>query len=96
MPRARWSKSPSLLQAGFDSIAAHGWQDLSLRKLASSCKVSHVASYRYFKNKDDLMFALVPRISKHLADFLALRSYDIVRSEERSDVCSSDLTLLEN
>ena len=59
-----------LLQAGFDSIAAHGWQDLSLRKLASSCKVSHVASYRYFKNKDDLMFALVPRISKHFADFL--------------------------
>lgn len=59
-----------LLQAGFDNIASQGWQDLSLRKLASSCKVSHVASYRYFKNKDDLMFALVPRISKHLADFL--------------------------
>ena len=59
-----------LLQAGFDSIAAHGWQDLSLRKLASSCKVSHVASYRHFKNKDDLMFALVPIISKHFADFL--------------------------
>lgn len=59
-----------LLQAGFDSIAAQGWQDLSLRKLASSCKVSHVASYRHFKNKDDLMFALVPIISKHFADFL--------------------------
>ena len=59
-----------LLQAGFDSIAAHGWQDLSLRKLASSCKASHVASYRHFKNKDDLMFALVPIISKHFADFL--------------------------
>ena len=59
-----------LLQAGFDNIASQGWQDLSLRKLASSCKVSHVASYRYFKNKDDLMFALVPIISKHFADFL--------------------------
>ena len=44
-----------LLLAGIHEIELHGFNDFSLRRVASACNLSCAAPYRHFKGKEDLL-----------------------------------------
>lgn len=44
-----------LLLAGIHEIELHGFNDFSLRRVASACNLSCAAPYRHFKGKEDLI-----------------------------------------
>ena len=44
-----------LIEAGIDFVAKEGVENLSLRKLAGVCGVSHAALYSHFENKEVLL-----------------------------------------
>lgn len=44
-----------LIEKGIELVEEYGMQQLSLRKVAQECNVSHAAPYSHFKNKDDLI-----------------------------------------
>ena len=48
-----------LLVAGIKELENHGFNDFSLRRVASLCNVSCAAPYKHFKNKEDLLSALM-------------------------------------
>ncbi|MBP2622725.1 hypothetical protein C4K46_02090 [Streptococcus oricebi] len=70
MKETKESLRERLLEEGLEKIGQEGWEQLSLRKLSRACQVSHVASYRHFKNKDDFIWALIPLVSHHFVLFL--------------------------
>ena len=52
-----------LIICGITEIEEHGLTDFSLRRVASSCGVSCAAPYKHFKNKDDLILAILQYIA---------------------------------
>ncbi len=52
-----------LIIAGIKEIEQHGFNDFSLRRVASACQVSCAAPYRHFKNKDELVLAIIAYIN---------------------------------
>ncbi len=52
-----------LIIAGIKEIELHGLNDFSLRRVASACQVSCAAPYRHFKNKDELVLAIIAYIN---------------------------------
>ena len=48
----------ALIEAGINLINEFGEANLSLRKVASLCGVSHAAPYAHFKDKDELISAI--------------------------------------
>lgn len=51
-----------LLVAGIKELENHGFNDFSLRRVANLCNVSCAAPYKHFKNKEELLFALMDYI----------------------------------
>lgn len=49
----------ALVSEGLKFIKSHSADDLSLRELARRLNVSHMAPYRHFPTKDDLLVAIV-------------------------------------
>ena len=47
-----------LIEKGLKLLDEEGYEGFSMRKLAKSCNVSHAATYRHFKSKDDLITAI--------------------------------------
>jgi AcrR family transcriptional regulator len=56
-----------MIEKGIEFIDENGAKNLSLRKIAAACGVSHAAPYSHFANKDKLLFA----IEKHITDKFA-------------------------
>ena len=52
-----------LIIAGIKEIELHGLNDFSLRRVASMCEVSCAAPYRHYKNKDELVLAIITYIN---------------------------------
>ncbi|MBR4296554.1 MAG: TetR/AcrR family transcriptional regulator [Clostridia bacterium] len=52
-----------LIIAGIKEIELHGLNDFSLRRVAASCDVSCAAPYRHYKNKDELVLAIIAYIN---------------------------------
>lgn len=52
-----------LIIAGIKEIELHGFNDFSLRRVASACEVSCAAPYRHYKNKDELVLAIISYIN---------------------------------
>lgn len=52
-----------LLVAGLREIEEHGFNDFSLRRVASSCNLSCAAPYRHFKSKEDLLIEIFKYIN---------------------------------
>jgi len=52
-----------LLVAGLREIEEHGFNDFSLRRVASSCNLSCAAPYRHFKSKEDLLIEIFEYIN---------------------------------
>lgn len=55
-----------LIEAGIDILTREGYGNLSLRKVAKACGVSHAAPYNHFKDKDELLAAMHPHIENVL------------------------------
>ena len=53
----------ALIVAGLGEIEVHGITDFSLRRVASACGVSCAAPYRHFKNKNDLILAIITYVN---------------------------------
>jgi len=49
----------ALLRAAIAELREHGAADLSLRRIAARAGVSHGAPYRHFRNKEEILAALV-------------------------------------
>lgn len=47
-----------LIEKGIELLNAEGYANLSLRKVAKACGVSHAAPYNHFKDKDELLLAM--------------------------------------
>lgn len=52
-----------LLVAGLREIEEHGFNDFSLRRVASSCNLSCAAPYRHFKGKEELLIEIFKYIN---------------------------------
>lgn len=48
-----------LIREGLLILDQEGYEGFSLRKVAKACNVSQTAPYRHFKNKDDLINAII-------------------------------------
>ena len=53
----------ALIIAGLKEIEVHGITDFSLRRVANACGVSCAAPYRHFKNKNDLILAIITYVN---------------------------------
>lgn len=60
----------ALINAGIKLINEEGEANLSLRKVASLCDVSHSAPYAHFKDKDELIEAIKESVTNSFMDEL--------------------------
>ena len=60
----------ALIDAGIQIINESGEANLSLRKVASACKVSHAAPYAHFKDKEDLIEAMKASVTEQFTEEL--------------------------
>ncbi len=68
----------ALVIAGLKEIEAHGLADFSLRRVATTCGVSCAAPYRHFKNKSELILAVIAYVNRQweLLSEQILKSYE--------------------
>ncbi|AAK80717.1 AcrR family transcriptional regulator [Clostridium acetobutylicum] len=48
-----------MIKNGLQLLTTEGYEAFSLRKVAKMCGVSHTAPYKHFKNKDELISAII-------------------------------------
>lgn len=60
-----------LIEAGLRELLEHGSRDFSLRRVALAAQVSCAAPYRHFKDKDELVRAVIAQIRE---DWILLSS----------------------
>jgi len=60
----------SILDVAAQLIVEHGYENLSLRELARQADYSPATLYEYFKNKEDILFALSEQIGAQLLDLM--------------------------
>lgn len=63
-----------LIEKGIELVEEYGMQQLSLRKVAQACNVSHAAPYSHFKNKDYLILAM----QSYITDQFTERLQDVI------------------
>lgn len=56
----------TLIKNGIKLLNEVGSENFSMRKLAALCNVSHTAPYKHFKNKDELIAAILEYVLKEL------------------------------
>lgn len=56
-----------LILAGIQEINSHGIAGFSIRRVAEACKVSCAAPYRHFKDKNDLIGAIIDYVNEQWA-----------------------------
>ena len=60
----------ALIDAGVKIINENGEENLSLRKVAAACGVSHAAPYAHFKDKDELIEAIKENVTERFMEKL--------------------------
>jgi AcrR family transcriptional regulator len=60
-----------LRSAAIELIAEHGYEAMNLRMLANKVGVTPASFYRYFENKQQLLFLLIEEVTKRLISELA-------------------------
>ena len=60
----------ALIDAGLKIINESGEDNLSLRKVAAACNVSHAAPYAHFKDKEDLIEAIKNSVTERFMEEL--------------------------
>ncbi len=61
----------ALIDAGIKIINEKGEDNLSLRKVAALCNVSHAAPYAHFKDKDELIEAIKSSVTEQFTEALS-------------------------
>ena len=61
----------ALIDAGIKIINEKGEENLSLRKVAALCNVSHAAPYAHFKDKDELIEAIKSSVTEQFTEALS-------------------------
>ena len=59
-----------LIEKGIELVNENGLNQLSLRKVAQACNVSHAAPYSHFKNKEELFAAMQLFITEQFSNKL--------------------------
>ncbi len=70
-----------LVLAGIEDIEKHGFQNLSMRRVAAACGFSCAAPYKHYKNKNEFILAIIQYINqkwKNITDEI------LKRKDERS------------
>ena len=67
--RDREAVSRSILDAARELFVTHGYQEVSIRKIAERIEYSPAAIYGYFPSKDDIFFALAEEGFRKLFEF---------------------------
>ncbi len=52
-----------LLLAGIEDIEKHGFQNMSMRRIAAACGVSCAAPYKHYKNRNEFLLAIINYIN---------------------------------
>ena len=60
----------ALIDAGIRIINENGEENLSLRKVAAACDVSHAAPYAHFRDKEELLEAMKESVTNKFTDEL--------------------------
>ena len=60
----------ALIDAGIKIINENGEENLSLRKVAAACEVSHAAPYAHFKDKEELIEAIKANVTDRFMEKL--------------------------
>lgn len=66
----------NLIEKGIELLVAEGYANLSLRKVAKACGVSHAAPYNHFKDKDELLLAMQQHVEMEFAHILQQAAAD--------------------
>lgn len=59
-----------LIEKGIELVNKYGAEQLSLRKVAQACGVSHAAPYSHFANKEELLVAMQNYITEQFTEML--------------------------
>lgn len=59
-----------LIEAGIRIMNEQGYEQLSMRRLASACGVSHAAPYRHFADREALLRAMQAHVEQQFAQVL--------------------------
>jgi TetR/AcrR family tetracycline transcriptional repressor len=68
MARPQTHSRKEFIDASVEIVDKEGLEALTLRRLGTELKVSYTAIYTYFKSRDDLLAALVERLSREIVD----------------------------
>ncbi len=60
----------SLIESGIKLLDREGYDAFSLRKVAKECNVSQTAPYRHFKDKEDLVHAIIMYVMREFNQIL--------------------------
>lgn len=60
----------TMIEEGIKYIKKYGVENMSLRKLASLCNVSHSAPYKHFKDKSDFIHQIILYVTDKFMDTL--------------------------
>lgn len=71
-----------LIEKGIEIVNEYGLEQLSLRKVAMACNVSHAAPYSHFANKEELFSAMQLHITEQ---FTRILEETILKYEDRPD-----------
>jgi len=64
--REREELREQILSAAMNILASEGYEAVTIRRLANEIEYTPGALYSYFKDKDEIVFALVVRAAQHL------------------------------
>ncbi len=59
MPRDKSENHEKIIKAAFDEFMTYGFNDASMRRIASECGMSASGLYKHFPSKEDMFAALV-------------------------------------
>ena len=72
-----------IVEAAGDEFLAHGCEDSSMRRIAFHCNMTAGNLYRYFKNKEQLIFAAVFPAYREIDDLVKELTHGQLSLEER-------------
>lgn len=61
-----------LIETGIRILGEQGHEQLSIRKLAEACGVSHAAPYRHFADKESLLAAMHAHVERRFVEILQM------------------------
>lgn len=83
----------ALIIAGLKEIEVHGITDFSLRRVANSCGVSCAAPYRHFKNKNELILAIITYVNDQWS-LLRDQIFEVFKNDRRRcliEICIANI-----